>query len=288
MADKYRIARYDLMSKLTTMRARQMTVRGGAPMHAAETYATRVNAVLEQRTRVRGPQPPGDLFAGLPPNHPLLTADPRRAPEANLDVIAGYIYADDVIVDVGGGAGRFGLPLALHARELINVDPSAAMLAAFERNAQQAGITNVRAIHADWLDVEPPRGTVALVNHVTYLTRDIVPFIQKLEQAASRRVLITVGSPPPPSRNGALFSLVFDELSQSVPGYLELENVLWEMGIDPEVRMLPDRWMTPVLPSREAAIQAAMMSVRGHQWAFWPLTPDIEARAKQTITKGFD
>jgi SAM-dependent methyltransferase len=257
-------------------------------MFAAETYAARVDAVLEQRTRLRGPQPPGDLFAGLPPDHLLLTADPRRPPEANLTAIANYLHANDVIVDVGGGAGRFGLPLALHARELVNVDPSAAMLAAFEKNAQQASITNARAVHADWLDVEPPRGTFALVNHVTNLTRDIVAFIQKLEQAASRRVLITVGSPPPPARNGQLFSLVHGELSQSVPGYLELENVLWELGIDPEVRMLPDRWIAPPSPSREAAIQAALMSVRGHQWAFWPLTPEIEARAKQVIEASFD
>src|SRR5690242_6508524 len=224
-------------------------------MFAAETYAARVNAVLEQRARLRGPQPPGDLFAGLPPGHALLTADPRRTPETNLTTIANYVHADDVIVDVGGGAGRFGLPLALHARGLINVDPSAAMLAAFEKNAQQAGITNARAIHADWLDVDPPRGSFALVNHVTYLTRDIVRFIQKLEQAAWRRVLITVGSPPPPARNGELFSLVHGELSQSVPGYLELENVLWEMGIDPEVRMLPDRWIAPCSRTRAADVQ---------------------------------
>lgn len=257
-------------------------------MFAAETYAARVNAVLTQRTRLRGPQPPGDLFAGLPPGHPLLTADPRRTPEANLSSIANYVHSDDVIVDVGGGAGRFGLPLALKARELINVDPSAAMLAAFERNAQQAGITNTRTVHADWLEVAPPRGTLALVNHVTYFTTDIVPFIQKLEQAGSRRVLITVGSPPPPARNGGLFGLVFGELSLSVPGYVELENVLWEMGIDPEVRMLPDRWQAPASPTREAAVQAALVSVRGHQWAFWPLAPEVEERARQTIEASFD
>ena len=41
---------------------------------AAEQYAARVDAVLAQRTRLRGPQPPGDLFAGVPADHPLLKA----------------------------------------------------------------------------------------------------------------------------------------------------------------------------------------------------------------------
>ena len=79
------------------------------------------------------------------------------------------------------------------------------MLAGFEATASEAGITNVRSILGDWLEIEPPRGTFALVNHVTYLTREIVPFIEKLEVAASRRVLMTVNSPPLPSRNRELF-----------------------------------------------------------------------------------
>src|SRR5882724_141568 len=131
-------------------------------MSAAETYAARVDAVLAQRTRLRGPQPPGDLFAGLPPDHPVLKSDPRRQLEPNLEIMAGYVKPDDVIVDVGGGAGRLNLPLALRCREVINVDPSTAMLGGFEANARQAGISNVRIVQADWLDVEPPRGSFAL------------------------------------------------------------------------------------------------------------------------------
>ena len=79
---------------------------------AAGRYAARVDGVLAQRTRLRGPQPPGDLFAGLPSGHPLLAADPRRLLDPNLEIIASYIQPDDVIVDVGGGAGRISLPLA--------------------------------------------------------------------------------------------------------------------------------------------------------------------------------
>src|SRR4051794_29875888 len=78
---------------------------------AVDHYAARVDAVLAQRTRLRGPQPPGDLFAGLPASHPLLTADPHRPLGPNQEVIAAYLAAEDVLVDVGGGAGRISLPL---------------------------------------------------------------------------------------------------------------------------------------------------------------------------------
>ena len=143
---------------------------------AADRYAARVDAVLAQRTRLRGPQPPGDLFAGLPSDHPLIKADPHRPLDPNLEIIASYIQPDDVIVDIGGGAGRISLPLAMRCREVINVEPSIAMGAGFRANADQAGISNARLVEADWLTVDPPAGTVALVNHVTYLTREIVPF----------------------------------------------------------------------------------------------------------------
>jgi hypothetical protein len=114
-----------------------MTTQGE---NAADRYAARVDAVLRQRTRLRGRQPPGDLFAGLPSDHPLIKADPRRPLDPNLEIIASYIQPDDVIVDVGGGAGRISLPLALRCREVINVEPSIAMDAGFTANASQAGI----------------------------------------------------------------------------------------------------------------------------------------------------
>ena len=164
-----------------------MTTKGEA---AGDRYAARVDAVLAQRTRLRGPQPPGDLFAGLPSGHPLLTADPRRPLDPNLEVIASYISPDDIIIDVGGCAGRISLPLALRCREVVNVEPSSAMGAGFRTNAGQAGISNARVIEGDWLEVDPPLGTVALVNHVTYLTREIVPFLEKLQRAGRRRILI--------------------------------------------------------------------------------------------------
>src|SRR5205814_382967 len=113
----------------------RLTDAGGQAMSAAETYAARVDAVIAQRTRLRGPQPAVDLFSTLPPNSPLLAVDARRALEPNLEVIASYVEPDDVIVDVGGGAGRYNLPLALRCREVINVDPSAAMLAGFAASA---------------------------------------------------------------------------------------------------------------------------------------------------------
>lgn len=257
---------------------------------AADQYAARVDAVLAQRTRLRGPQPPGDLFAGLPADSALLKADPRRPLDPNLEIIASYIAPDDVVIDVGGGAGRISLPLALRCREVINVEPSGAMGAGFTANATQAGITNARVIASDWRTAAPPVGTVVLVNHVTYFTREIVPFIEKLERAGQRRVLITVNSPPPPSWHRVLYHLVHGETEEVVPGHVDLVNVLWELGILPDMRVLPRHSAMPIVsaPTREAAIAGAVARFGSDQWTFWPLGADLEHRLRRLLETRFD
>jgi len=259
-------------------------------MTAAEHYAARVDAVLAQRTRLRGTEPSGDLFGDLAPDHPLLSADPRRPLDANLKAIAEFIEPSDAITDVGGGAGRMSLPLASRCRSITNVDPSANMGAAFLANAKAFGISNVSLITGDWLATDAPQGTVVLVNHVTYLTRDIVPFIEKLERAASRRVILTVNAPPPPSWNRVLFQFVHGEAEEVVPGHAELMNVLWEMGRLPDLMMLQPQNARFVvsLPSRAAAIGFAVQRVANEQWAHWPVTAALNARARATVDQHFD
>jgi hypothetical protein len=130
---------------------------------------------------------------------------------------------------------------------------------------------------------------VALVNHVTYLTREIVPFIERLERAGSRRVIITVNSPPPPSWQRVLFHLVHGETEEVVPGHVELVGVLWDLGILPDVRVLPlpARPIIPA-PTREAAIAGRVAGFGGDQWTFWPLEPDLERRLRSVLETRFD
>src|SRR5919109_4152144 len=151
-------------------------------MTAAQTYAALIDVVNAQRSRIHGQQPAADRFGG--PVAQRFRADPHRDLDANLQVVASYVQPDDVFLDVGGGAGRVGLPLALRCRQVINVDSSPGMLAEFEACAAQAGITNVRTVPADWLATPEISGDVSLASSVTYFVHDIVPFIEKMVAAS--------------------------------------------------------------------------------------------------------
>src|ERR671925_1541718 len=116
-------------------------------MTAPEHYAASVDVVNAKRPRLHGQQLPDDRWGGETAQR--YRYDPHRSLDANLEVIASYVQREDVLIDVGGGAGRLSLPLALRCREVVNVDASAAMLAAFDGLAAEAGIRNARAVKAD-------------------------------------------------------------------------------------------------------------------------------------------
>lgn len=254
-------------------------------MTAAETYATCIDAVNTQRARLHGEQPHSDPWGG--PVARRFRYDPHRRLDANLAVIASYTRPEDVLIDVGGGAGRVSLPLALRCSEVINVDSSPGMGTEFDAVAAEAGITNARFVQANWLEASGIQGDVAITANVTYFVRDIVRFIEKLEAAARRRVVITVWSVANPNQSMKLCHLVYGEEQAPVPGHRELLPVLWELGILPDVHVLPGLPQIPggpmearLPPTEEEAVQLALQG----QW----LGPKDQERARSLIERRFD
>lgn len=244
---------------------------------AYDIYAAQVDAMNAQRADILNEQPGVDRWSG--PISQRFRQDPRREPSAALSLIASYLRPDDTLLDVGGGAGRYGLPLALRCKEVINVDPSPAMRGQFEAVAGEAGITNVRFVQSDWLEAEGVTGDVALVANVTYFVRDIRRFLQKLNRATRRQIIIDVHSVPPPNRTADFFPLLYGVEQRLAPSYRELLPVLWEMGILPEVRVLPAE--APfVTPTREEAVTRALSTAS--------LSPERLERARGLIQDNFD
>src|SRR5262245_27094803 len=252
-------------------------------MTAAEIYAARIDAVRAQRARLHG-APPDDPWGG--PVARRFRYNPHRALDANLAVLASYVRPEDVLIDVGGGAGRVALPLSLHCREVITVDASPGMGAEFVAAAAEASIPNARFIHANWLEAEGVQGDVALTANVTYFVRDIVCFIEKLVTAARRRAMITVWSVANPNQSAPLFHLVYGEEPAPVPGYRELVPVLWELDILPDVHVLPGVPPVPGGPMGaqmpQAPDDAVQLALQG-QW----LGPHDHDRARRLIEERF-
>lgn len=61
---------------------------------------------------------------------------------------------DAKILDIAGGSGRYAIPFAKEAREVVMTDISGKMLQHAENNAKEENLSNIRFEKADWADID--------------------------------------------------------------------------------------------------------------------------------------
>jgi SAM-dependent methyltransferase len=182
--------------------------------------------------------------------------DPRRSDDPVVNLLAGWLTPDSTVLDVGGGAGRYALPLALRSKHVTVVDPSPSMLNALREWAADAGIENATAVQAGWDEASVDSHDLVLCANVVYGVVDIEPFVRKLAEAARDRMAIVVYMDAPLSRMSPIWAEVHGEPRIDLPALPELLPVLWDMEIYPNVSMSPAVG-TRTLPSLDATIAVA-------------------------------
>lgn len=81
-------------------------------------------------------------------------------PGVLLPLFRQLLLPEDRVLDVGTGTGALALAVAPLVKEVVGIDTSHLALAALERAARQAGLRNVRAIHAPWEEIAEPGDVV--------------------------------------------------------------------------------------------------------------------------------
>ncbi len=189
------------------------------PANAIEAWAARVRANREQVERHRLVLPArGDFYS---PIAAWFRADPRRTGDPTLDALRALVRPEDTVLDIGAGGGRYSLPLALHAREVVAVEPSEAMRSVLAEGMAEHGIDNIRVVETTWPCDEPLRVDVALLSHVGYDIEDFGPFLDAMEGAAGRLCVAAMLSRPPPSRADPFWEAVHGEPRDPLPALPE-------------------------------------------------------------------
>lgn len=206
------------------------------PTALEAAWAGRVRTNREQAERFRETQA-GDFYA---PVSSLFVADPRRTGEPALDALIASAGADETWLDIGAGAGRYALPLALVVREVIAVEPSAGMRRALRTGMGEHGIGNVRVVPASWPEgVEElgplPAADVALIAHVGYDIEEIGPFVDAMEAATRDRCLAVLTDRSPASVADPFWPLVHGEARVALPALPDLVELLRARGRAPDV-----------------------------------------------------
>lgn len=226
-----------------------MSVLRPTAEEALREWAQRVRANRDQAERLREETESADFYA---PVAQVFRADPRRIDEPALDKLLEIAQPEDVWLDIGAGGGRYALPLALKAREVVAVDPSEGMLAQLREGMDEAGIANVRIIQGRWPMQDPPPVDVSLMAHVGYDIEEIGPFLDSMEAASRRLCVVVMLGSSPAAAAATYFEQVHGEPRSLLPALPEFLAVLLARGTLFEV-WLGERGAMGY-PSREGAL----------------------------------
>ncbi len=217
-----------------------MTTTGEAGQRSGEQAAegewgARVRAHHAQTARLRETPEGGDFYA---PVSRLFIADPRRTDDPVLDHLLLLARPDDRWLDIGAGAGRYALPLALSVREVIALDPSAGMLAALRGQEAEHGITNVVTIEGRW-PVDPaagpaPSADAALIANLGYDVEEIGAFLDAMEAAAARLCVAVLADRQPSAPAHAFWPPVHGEERVELPALDDFLALLHARGREPQ------------------------------------------------------
>jgi SAM-dependent methyltransferase len=172
---------------------------------------------------------------------PLFKANPRRTDDVEVNRLVREVSPSTTVLDVGGGAGRFALPLALHCQHVMVVEPSPSMGESLRQIAAEARINNVSLMAKRWEEAEVELADVVLSAHVIYMVEDIRAFVGKVVAHARQKVLMPTFMRPPMARYAPFWRRVHGEDKHELPGAGELMQVLWEMDIYPDLEMFEPR-----------------------------------------------
>ena len=166
---------------------------------------------------------------------------------------------DDTVLDVGCGPGRISVAIAQRAKSVTALDSSEKMLAWCEKNAEEAGVTNINPLLMDWKDVRPGKN---LGQHdIVIASRSPgMSDLKKLNSLARKYVVIIAWANAPniPTIIGDLFKGI--ETGRQLPvmkidrriGYNVTYNIIYDAGYDPNIRIVTDGF-TRDFSSREEA-----------------------------------
>jgi len=213
-------------------------------------WVRQVRAHHAQSRRAMGEEP-ADFWR---PYASFFRQDPFRTDDPTLNALLRHVRPQDSVLDVGGGAGRFALPLALRCRRVTVVEPSQSMVEALTEAATEAGIANVDVVVSTWEEAQVPPHDVVLCSHVLYGIERADLFVQKLVEHARRLLLILMFMDAPISAFSRAWRLVRGERRIDLPGLRLLLPLLWETGIYPDLEMIQPMRRRP-FPDRQAALE---------------------------------
>ena len=173
-----------------------------------------------------------DYWARRAEGYRKFAREATAAGDPLIDCMLRQLRPEDTVLDVGAGTGRHAIALAGHAQRVTALDPSAAMLRFLREDADAQGLSNVEVIEGAWPEAASDLAATDIVisAHVLYPIEEIVPFLQALDGQARRLCFLQLMVRQPWFDQLGLWEAVHGEARRPQPTYVEVVNVLHQLG----------------------------------------------------------
>jgi len=203
---------------------------------AADAWRALVIAEREQVERLPDRPRPEDFYA---PVAESFRADPRRRDEPLLEVLRALVRPEETWLDIGAGGGRYTLAIALLAKRVYAVEPSAGMRQVLSQAAREHGIENLEVLDERWpCESRAPHADVAFISQVGYDIAEFGAFVDQMEAHSRRLCVAVLFERAPIAEFAVLWPSVHGEERILLPGLGEFLVLLLAKGRLPEVRLL--------------------------------------------------
>lgn len=178
---------------------------------------------------------------------------------------------ESTVLDIGCGPGTLALPLAERVASVTAIDFAAGMIAVLKTEARRRRLDNLRTITAawedDWETLQIGPHDLAIASRSLNLD-DLQAALLRLDAYARQRAVIVDRIDPTPFDPDAFAAL--GRPFRSGPDYIYTFNLLYRLGIHPEVHHLEMEAATSYQTIEEA--------VDGYRWMFGELSTDEEKK----------
>ncbi len=162
------------------------------------------------------------------------------------DILSGVsVFPGDSVLDIGSGPGTVGLYFADRARSVTAVEPAEAMQILLKKNIKKCGFDNATIVPKRWEEVDPARDLHgpydAVIASFSLGMTEIRDAIIKMCQVCAGTVYLLwfCGENSYDWNMSDLWPHLYGTQYRAMPGGEVLFNVLYQMGIYPNVEVFP-------------------------------------------------
>jgi len=146
------------------------------------------------------------------------------------------------VLDVGCGSGTFAIPLAHEGHEVVALDISPVMLERLREQMEADKLSTITLVQGSWADNWAALGIAPGSVDIAIASRSLAAFdlrdaLLKLHTAARRCISLTLSTEAHPLFDARILKALGRE-SESTADYIYAINILYELGIKAEVRLI--------------------------------------------------